>query len=159
VNPAQRDGQAQEAIEHLLGASQGGVSDEGGDEDELAEPAFGDRQMEEDSGVGGGRWWAEGRAQGVQGDALLLVNELATDVVVSGQARDTAALVKGIQGEVDALAGGHGAGGAAVGGLRGRLSYNGHGLASGSSRAVLIPSIYRRQAFTPLPCLQFVTRI
>ena len=135
VNPAQGDGQIKEAVEHLLGPAQGRMADEGGGEDELAEPVLGDGQVEEDfyfGGAGGRR--VEGVKQSGLGFVPLLVDELAADGVIVGKTGDPAALVKRIQGEVDALLGGHGVRGA--GGRRGRVGYNGHGLASGSSRSV-----------------------
>lgn len=149
VNPAQRDGPAQQAVEHLSATAQRGVADEDSRQDELAQPVFGDAQVEQDVRVGRGR--SEGVLKGVEGQGLLPVDELAADAVVVGQARDAARAAEGFDGQFDALLGGHGAGGA--GGLGGQFGYNAHGLASGSSRFVLIPSIYRRQAFPPSLCL------
>jgi hypothetical protein len=59
----------------------------------------------------------------------LLVDELAADVMLVGQARDTAALIEAMQGEADALLGVHGVRG--TGGLGASGGYNAHGLASG----------------------------
>jgi hypothetical protein len=71
------------------------VADEDSRQDELAEPGFGDGEVEEDGGcVGRG---VEGAFEGVFGLGLLLVDELAADVVLFGQARDTATPAEGIQ--------------------------------------------------------------
>src|SRR5262249_460499 len=156
VNPSQGGRQVEQAIEHLLGAAKGRMADQDGHEDELAEAGVGDGEVEEGLGVGA-VLGLESAVEGGDGFVSLLVDELAADVVLVGQAGDAAALVEGIQREADALLSGHGERG--TGGLGARDGYNAHGLASGSSRAVLIPSIYRRQAFSPLPRLLFVTRL
>jgi hypothetical protein len=133
VNPAERDGTVEQAVEHLLSAAQGRMADEDTSEDELAEPGFGDGEMEEDVGIGR-RPRGESAVEGVLGFVLLLVDELATDVMLFGQVRDAAAFAAAIQSQFDALAGSQAMRGA--GGLSVRGAYNAHDLASGRPRFV-----------------------
>jgi hypothetical protein len=156
VNPAKRDGLVEEAVEHLLGTAQGGVCDEDGNEDELAEPGFGDSQMEQDVAIGR-RGWGEGVFEGIEGFVLLAVDELAADVVIFGEAGDTGTLMEGVQSEVDALLVRQALRG--TGGRSTRRGYNAHGLASGGSRFVQHPRSTYARPFRPLPRLQFVTQL
>jgi hypothetical protein len=87
VDRSQGERIIEEVAEQFLDATERAVANEGKTEDELTEPGFGDRKREEELGrVGVG--WVEGLVDGVVGVVELVVDELATDVMLVGQVGD-----------------------------------------------------------------------
>lgn len=80
------------------------MADEGEAEDQLPEPGLGDGQPEQELGRVVRRW-GKGVVEGVVGLLQLLVNEFATDVVLSGQFGDRLP-GEGVENELLALLGG-----------------------------------------------------
>jgi hypothetical protein len=99
LHAAQADRVVEQVGQQFDHAPQGTAADEHQAEDELLQPGLGDRQPEEDAfavgGVGG-----EGAVEGLLRLVGLLVDELAADVVVVGEAADGLGVGEGVQGEV-----------------------------------------------------------
>ena len=86
VDVAQREVVVEEVVEEFDDAAERTMPDENQTECELADPAFGDGQVEQYRIVGG--WWVEGVGKGVSCEVLLPVDELAADVRVLRESGD-----------------------------------------------------------------------
>ena len=86
VDVAQGEVVVEEVVEEFDDTAQRTVPDEDQSECELADPVFGDGQVEQDRIVGG--WWVEGVVECVSCEVLLLVDELAADVRVLRESGD-----------------------------------------------------------------------
>ena len=92
------EGMVENVREQFLDAAKRAMAEEREAKDELAKPGLGDGQPEEQL-RGVGRRRGKGEVEGVLGVALLLVDELATDVVLVGEVGDGLAL-EGIESEL-----------------------------------------------------------
>jgi hypothetical protein len=68
---------------------------------QLLQPLFGDLQFKQNLAIWRGR--RKGLAQSKPGFVLLLINELATDCVLSGKVADLDLAAHGLDGQIDAL--------------------------------------------------------
>ena len=112
MHGADRQVDAEEIAAKFVNAAIGTVADQGQTEGGLLEPILGDGQMEEDLLVGGGG--REGIVQGGLGTVALLIDKLATDTRIVGQAGDGLMPGKGLHAEGDPFAGPESFGGAVV---------------------------------------------
>lgn len=132
VDRADGDFVVKQIREQSRDAAIGRVAGQDKSKDELLEPVVGDRQPEEQVIRSSRR--VEGGSEGVVSLVLLLVDELAADLVLRGEVGDTATLSEGIHSEVQTLLGRHAL--CSKGRFWTRGVYNTHGLASGGSRGV-----------------------
>ncbi len=91
MDAAQGEGVVEEAREQFADAAKGTRADKQEAKDALANPGLGDRQPEEEI-QGVMRRWREGVVEGVMSLGLLLVNELATTVVLVSEMGEGLAL-------------------------------------------------------------------
>jgi hypothetical protein len=78
----------EEVAQQFGDAAERAVADEDQGEDEWADPGLGNREVEEDAVVVGGRVGGEGVLEGVSGLVGLVVEEFAADLVLLGELRD-----------------------------------------------------------------------
>jgi hypothetical protein len=111
MDSADRQGMVEEILQQLTDTTDGAVADEGEAEDQLTKPGLGDGQpVQQCRRIG--RGWGEGVLEGAFGLVELLVDELATDVLVGGDVGDGDAS-KSVKGQL--LAGWPRQGGGATG--------------------------------------------
>lgn len=88
----------EEVMEQFADAPQGTMPDEDQTECELADPARGDGEVEQDRIVVG--WWLEGVGEGVSCNVLLSVDERAADLGLFGQFGDRDGFGESLDGEL-----------------------------------------------------------
>src|SRR5277367_5085319 len=99
----QRDRGVEEVAQDRDDAAVGAVTGQDQGEDQLMEPGLGNRQVEEDRLVG--LRWVEGEVQGEAGGVGLLVEELAADLMLAGQAGDRLRTGEDLEGQLLPLLG------------------------------------------------------
>jgi hypothetical protein len=89
----------EEVAEQFSDAAERTVSDEDQGEDELADPGLGDREVEEHPVVTGGCFRVESVVEGLLSLVGLVVDELATDLMLLGDSRDGCGAGERVEGE------------------------------------------------------------
>jgi len=105
VDRTQRDAVVEQITQQFDNAAERTMTDQHQAEDQLSQPRLGHRQIEEHLIVSS-LVRAEGFVQGLRGGGGLLVNKLATDLVIAGQLANGLCPSQGLDGQLLALVGG-----------------------------------------------------